>query len=210
MLLFSKSCVFHLFFIFSLIVFPITNCNSQPSSTVKFHFKLFDSQGKNVDYDKFCRSYKMLGELDRNDQTSCHNINLSKEYSYNSETKYFNGSGSVIYNDLIRKFIYKKDTMTLIFTTNEGKSPPYKIDSLYIKSGKYVISDYELKSINFEKATFDYHNYLLNWVLRIKKQIANYRDTSAYLEFQKLKSKYDISQEDFEEKKMSDIIKVEK
>ena len=152
----------------------------------------------------------MLGELDRNDQTSCHNINLSKEYSYNSETKYFNGSGSVIYNDLIRKFIYKKDTMTLIFTTNEGKSAPYKIDSLYIKAGKYVISDYELKSINFEKATFDYYNYLLNWVLKIKKQIANYRDTSAYLEFQKLKSKYNISQEDFEEKKMSDIIKIEK
>lgn len=202
-----RNSIFCFSFTLGLIFFASADCKGQPSYGVGFLFKLFDSQGKSVNYEKFCEEYQMLGELDRNDQTSCHNENLPKEYTFNNKTNFFNGSGMVVYNDLLRKFIHEKDTMTLILITNEGRSLPYKIDSLFIKPGKYVITDHNLKSINFKKAEVDYYNYLLNWVLGIKKQIANYRDSEPYIELCKLKRKYNISIEDYEEKKIKDILK---
>lgn len=196
-------------FILTLVstIFISIACKGQDSETIGFRFKLFDRQGKSVNYETFCNEYQMLGENDRNDQTACHNLNLTKEYTYNENTKYFNGSGVVIYNDLMRKFIHKKDTMIVILRTNEGRSRPYNIDSLVIKPGKYRISDLNLKCIDFKKAEVDYYNYLLHWVLGIKKQIANYKDSEAYLELCKLKRKYNISVEDYDDKKMEDIFK---
>ncbi|WP_432671083.1 hypothetical protein [Flavobacterium sp. SM2513] len=164
----------------------------QPSQNISFYFKLFDDQGKPVNYEHFCADYKfsLMG------LTACTNKHMSKSYTYSEATQYFNGSGSVVYNDLERIFVHEKDTMTLILLTDGGKRTEYRIDSLYVKPGKYVVEDPNSNSIDFEKAEIAYYNWLLKHVLHIRKQIYNYQNNSQYIELNKLKCKYKIDSED--------------
>ncbi|QHT65450.1 hypothetical protein GXP67_01545 [Rhodocytophaga rosea] len=181
--------------------------NGQPSYVVGFQFRLFDNNGHIVEYENFCKNFKMLGELNRDDQTSCTNSNIPKEHTYNDKTKFYDGSGVVVYNDLLRKFIHRNDTMTLILKTDLGISKPYRIDSLVMKSGIYLITDHNLKSIDFKKAEVDYYNYLLEYVLSIKNQISNYENSGAYIELNRLRKRYGFSLQDYTEKRIGDIFK---
>jgi hypothetical protein len=182
------------------LAFPSVNAHGQPSSQVDFYFRLFDHQGNRVNYSMFCDEFQLLGETDDNDETSCTNKNIPQQYTYNDTTGYFNGFGTVVYNDLTRRLIHKNDTMTLILITHHGRSTTYKIDSLFISPGKYVVADKSLKFVDFKAAEVDYYN----WVIE-RATLRNQKIVTP--ELNRLKRKYHISPDDFKTKKVGDIFK---
>lgn len=190
--------------LFLLLIISISVA-AQPSSGIGFHFRLFGHKGKPVGLNEFCRSYQMLGEGFRNDQTSCTNEYISAKNFYNDRTGFFNGDGSVVYGDLVRTFVYKTDTMTLILETNGGRRTSYTIDSLIIKPGKYYLTERYSKIIDFDLAEVAYYNFTLDHVNRLKEHILNYTDSGAYKELTRLKNKYHIRPDDFEIKTLKDL-----
>ena len=177
----------------------------QPSYGVNFRFKLYDDMGQIVDYETFCREYELLGDGDRKDQTPCTNEYLSKPGFYNDSSQWFNGRGTIVYNDLTRKFVHNGDTMLIILGSAPGGSQSFRIDSLVITPGKFYIYQRELESINFQQAALDYYNRLL-LIYRYRSEIFhNPMEDPIYMELMALKRKYGIEPGDMEEKQLSEI-----
>lgn len=185
--------------------FSVAYC--QPSYSVGFNFKFFNANGESIDYDTFCKDYQLLGMGHRNDQTPCTNDYMRKENFYNDSTTEFYGGGTIVYNDLIREFVHKKDTMLLILSTNGGGNQSFRVDSLIFKPGKYYIKQKNLPHVDFEMAEAQYYNFVLRGAMASKKTFADYENSPAWIELNSLKRKYGISPNDFAKKTASQIIK---
>jgi len=144
-----------------MVLFPVI-VNGQPLysfSEVKFYFKLYDQNGKQIDYELFCNNYQLFGGFGMEDLITCTNKNIPKSSFYNDSTKFFNVNGIVVENvNLMLKFIHQTDTMFLDLDTKGGKERTFKIDSLTIKHGIYLVKEHSLPYINFEKGKIDYYN----------------------------------------------------
>lgn len=184
---------------FSYLFLLGTNTNGQPSYRTDFLFKIYDKNGTILDYKTFCKDYELLGLDNRGDQTPCTNEYISKKSFFNDSTKFFNGGGTIVYNDLVRKFVYKNDTMTLILATAGGGYHKFQIDSIIFKEGVYYIKDNYLSHINFRQAEVDYYNYILNRV------ITSNNNQYALDKLNQLRQKYGIDKDDYEEKKIIDL-----
>lgn len=199
--------IFQIIIVTLLVVSFSTNAYSQPSYSVDFTFRLFNEQGKPIDYETFCRDYKLLGVGHRSDQTPCTNEYMRKDSFYNDSTNEFQGGGTIVYNDLVREFIHNKDTMLLILSTNGGDNQSFYVDSLIFKPGKYYIKEKTLNQVDFKNAEVNYYNFVLEWAISLKKTLANYRNTPTWTELKILKKEYNISNDDFEPKTVAQIFK---
>jgi len=76
-----------------------------------------------------------------------------------------------------------------------------------MKHGVYFIKDNSLSYVDFEKSEVDYYNYILDWAKRNKKDFSNYNDMASYREINRLRRKYNIDLNDYEEKSIEDIFR---
>jgi len=197
-----------------IFLLKIVVVSAQPSYNFEFKFRLFDNNGKIIDFKNFCNNYQLLNDYlllkeyyvngKIYDVTPCTNKSVSKKSFYDDRLKMFRYNSSS--GDKVL-FIHNSDTMLLIFDPYQTRNFTCLIDSLIIKPGKYVINDSILKEIDFKQAELNYYNCSLNWAMGTKKTFGDYIGSPAWIELNRLKKKYGISSDDFKEKKLNEIFK---
>lgn len=138
-----------------LFITPITL--AQPSFCMSLEFKFYE-KNKEVELSSLVKRYQLLDDRDSNIIAS-EGLGIRKK----SESKNLWFTASVVYNDLIRKFVCNKDTMTLYFKNYGVRGRfQYKIDRLYFKKGKYFIVDNHISKIDFKKTGLLYREAFQN------------------------------------------------
>lgn len=181
-----------------LLFTPIAK--GQPSYGVDLHFKLYEAGGIQVDDSTFCSNYRLLGENDASLSNPCTERKKYENWTFDDSTNYFHVRGSIVYNNLRRKLIHDKDTMLLLLSSAGGGNQNFTVDSLVFHSGKYFIEDHHLHHIDLKKAKADYYNWILQRVNHFKKTYVEYKSSDTYKEFIRLRKRYGIASDDFEEK----------
>lgn len=146
-------------FAFLFFLAGIATMVGQPSFSISLEFKFYERQ-KLVELSKLKSTYQLLDEHDKNiiaDEADGIRETEDKNYSF---------TGGVIYNDLVRKFVVRNDTMTLYLKNHLKKNLfRFTIDSLTFKKGKYLITENHLSRIDFEKASQSYKESILKEVV---------------------------------------------
>lgn len=148
------------------------NIFGQPSYSIEISFRLFNGN-KPVDCSAFDDDYTLLTDA---------NKPLSRESYQNvrqgAEVGYCKFRGDVVYNDLVRKIVHGRDTMTLYFKNHLDRTRfQYKIDTLRFRKGYYYLSDSHVSNIDHGKAHRDYREVVLKETLlgNIKNQELYYK-----------------------------------
>lgn len=196
------------FFTLLLPIFCTFTAIAQPSYSIGFAFKLYDRNGKPVDYERFCNEFKFTRADGTDDQTPCTNENIDRRYFYNDTTMLFLTRESVVYSDSRRKIIHGADTMMLILKGGFSIKS-YTIDSLTIKPGGFIVCDEHLHHIDYCKSGALYYNYFLKEVVDFmqKQDSDRYKDNYFFRELSRLKRIYGIAPDDFDEKTSADLCK---
>lgn len=145
--------------LFLFVLIGGTTVIAQPGFAISMEFKFYENR-KLLDLQTLKTKYQLL---DENNQ----NIIDSEAYGIREtpDKKNYIFTGGVVYNDLIRKFVVKNDTMTL-YLKNHLKREKFQftVDTLTFKKGKYLISDNQLSKIDYEKASQLYRESILKEV----------------------------------------------
>lgn len=134
-----------------LIVFNCGISVAQPSFTINVEFNTFKNN-EIVEYDSLILNYKLLNRYNKE-------VPKHQNIRQNKLKNRIIFSGTVVYNHLLTKFVYKKDTMSLYFKNHLDRNKfIFKIDTLEFKKGKYFIKDNKIEKIDFNKSVTDYYN----------------------------------------------------
>lgn len=193
------------FMLFGFLLF-IQNLIAQPTYSVEFQFRFYNQDHSKVNADSFCKHYRLLGEMDREDQTPCTNEYLSEEGFYNDSSGLFRMPGIVGYSDLIRKFVHDSgDTMLLVLNSAYGEKLTFTIDSLVFRPGSFFVKYEQQDTLHYRQAACDYYNLRLGFLKELMKDSSSYEEWEIYHEVMELKQKYCIKEDDWELKKIEDI-----
>lgn len=147
--------------IFTLIFFLIglTAVMAQPSYRISLEFKFYENK-KLVDLTTIKKNYQLLDESNQNIISSG-----TDGIRETAKTGNLTFSGGVVYNDLVRKFVSRNDTMTLFIKNNLKRDQfQFTIDTLTFKKGNYLIAENHLSKIDFDKANLAYRQAILKEV----------------------------------------------
>lgn len=179
--------------IFILLLFQFYGL-AQPSFSVHVNFKFYN-ESKLITSAEFNKKYKLIDNTwHKND---------SVNYAYDIKNQTYNFNRTIVYNDIRMQIVKAKDTMQLVFKTNGSIRRKFKVERLDFKEGTFIIDADSINSLDLKNSKSNYYNYILSLLPIDTTQI---QKNINFIELNKLKLKYGITDEDYKTKSENELI----